>query len=289
MTKPKLIIHGGAGQMEGSMCSFKDYHKALIKIIQKTYPTLLQEGSRAAVIQCVRALEDNPMFNAGKGSKLQRDGQVRMCAAIMSSDDNKFSGVVNIRNVRHPISVADLLNKEKHTVIGGNEATDFARQNDFKYFNPITEHRLKEFKEAMFGDTGTVGVVALDDKGVMSVGTSTGGVGHERPGRIGDSATVAGTYASKYCGVSCTGKGEHIMNQAVAARIVTRVEDGKKLDGAVKGLIKESDKMKYHFGMIAMDKKGNVVVNGTKYVNVLYATYDGDNIETFLNQNDKVK
>lgn len=282
MTNPKLIIHGGAGQMEGSMFSFKDYHKALTKIIQKTYPILLQEGSRSAVIQGIRALETNPMFNAGKGSKLQKDGQVRMCAAIMSSDDNKFSGVVNIRNVRHPISVADLLNKERHTVLGGNEATDFARQNEFKYFNPITEHRLKEFKEAMFGETGTVGVVALDDKGIISVGTSTGGVGHEHPGRIGDSATVAGTYASKYCGVSCTGKGEHIMNQAVAARIVTRVEDGKKLETAVNHLITESDKMEYHFGMIALDVKGNVVVQGTKDVNVLYATHDGKQIETFL-------
>jgi L-asparaginase len=287
MIKPKLIIHGGAGQMEGSMFSFKDYHKALTKIIEKTYPVLIKENSRAAVITGIRALETNPMFNAGKGSKLQRDGQVRMCAAIMSSDDNKFSGVINIRNVRHPISVADLLNKERHTVLGGNEATDFARQNEFKYFNPITEHRLKEFKEAMFGDTGTVGVVALDAKGVMSVGTSTGGVGYERPGRIGDSATVAGTYASKYCGVSCTGKGEHIMNQAVAARVVTRVEDGKNLDSAVRKLIKESNDMGYHFGMIAVDYKGNVVVHGTKDVNVLYATYDGDKIETFLNNEER--
>ena len=281
---PKIVIHGGAGNMEGSMFSFKDYHKALSKIVNKVYPILLEEGSRAAVIQAIRSLEANKIFNAGNGSKLQKDGQVRMCAALMSSDNNKFSGVINISNVRHPISVADRLSNERYTVLGGHEATDYARQHDFKYFNPITEHRLREYREQMVGDTGTVGAVALDANGVISVGTSTGGVGYELPGRIGDSATVAGTYATDACGVSCTGKGEHIMNQALAVRIVAKVEDGKNLKNVVRNIMDESQARKYHFGMIALDRKGNFIASGTDKVNVLYAVHNGEHAYTFFDK-----
>lgn len=278
----KLIIHGGAGNLEGNMFSFKDYDRALKKTLEKTYDVLTQKDSRAAVLYGIRMMENNPLFNAGTGSKIQKDGQIRMSAAIMSSSDNKFSAVVNIKNVKNPIEVANLLKEENYRILGGNEATEYARLHHFKYYNPTTEHRLKEYKNALVGETGTVGIVALDKDGVLCVGTSTGGVGYELPGRIGDSATVAGTYVSKYCGVSCTGKGEHIVNQAVAAKIVARVEDGARLKEASESLINEANHYGYKFGFIALDGKGEAFVGKTDNIDVLYAYHNGKKMNTFM-------
>jgi len=279
---PKLIIHGGAGLLEGKAFSFREYHRALQKIIQKIYLVLVSSGARASVIYGVRLLENNPLFNAGTGSKLQKDGQIRMSAAIMSSDDNKFSGVINVHNVKNPIEIAHLLNNERYTVLGGHEATEYARLKNVKYYNPMTSHRMKEYKDELMGDSGTVGVIALDAQGIICVGTSTGGVGFELPGRIGDSATVAGTYVSDYAGVSCTGKGEHIINQAAAARVVTRVEDGMTLEESVQKLIGDSEQYNYRFGLISLDRDGNMIVGSTDNIDVLYAKHDGERITTFL-------
>lgn len=279
--EPKLIIHGGAGQLEGSIFSFLDYHNALLEIVGDAYAKLKVTNAREAVLHGIRLMEENPIFNAGKGARLQKDGQVRMSAAIMNSKDNSFSGVINIQNVEHPIDVANILSGQKYTVLGGHEATEFSRLNQFPYFNPITEHRLKEYKNALIGESGTVGVVALDQEGNICAGTSTGGVGYEVPGRIGDSATVAGTYATKFAGVSCTGKGEHIINQAVAARVVTRVEDGMPLVDAVDKLFEEANQFHYRFGLISLDKNGNMVVGNTKNVDVLYAKHDASGAKTF--------
>jgi len=278
----KLIIHGGAGPLEGQLFDLNAYDKALSKIIKKIYPILKATDARNAVISAIRLLEDDPIFNAGTGSRLQEDGQVRMSAAIMNSRDNRFSGVINIKNVKNPIDVANHLAKEKYTVLGGNEATEYARLHNIPFYNPITEARLKEYRSALAGDSGTVGAVAFDGEGNICAGTSTGGIGYEISGRISDSATVAGTYAAKAAGVSCTGRGEHIVNQAVAARVVTRVEDGTSLQDAVDKLMREANKHKYRFGLIALDKFGNMVVGNTKNVEVLYAHHDGKRIKTFL-------
>jgi len=280
--EPKLIIHGGAGPLEGQLFDLNMYAKVLSKIIKRIYPILKTTDARNTVINAVHLLEDNPIFNAGTGSRLQEDGQVRMSAAIMDSHNNRFSGVINIKNVKNPIDVANRLAKEKYTVLGGNEATEYARLHSIPFYNPITEARLREYKSALAGDSGTVGVIALDSKGNICVGTSTGGIGYEISGRISDSATVAGTYATKAAGVSCTGRGEHIVNQAAASRIVTRVEDGMSLQDAVDNLMKEANKHKYRFGLIALDKFGNMAVGNTKNIEVLYAHHDGKKVKTFL-------
>ncbi len=277
----KLIIHGGAGSMGPRSFSDEDYRASLDHIVRQSHAVLLEDGSRAAVLHSIRMLESDPIFNAGTGSKLQRDGQIRMSAALMESSDGIFSGVANIRNVEHPIDVADLLTAEAFHVLDGGEATDFARQMGIPYHNPTTEHRLKEYRDQLVGETGTVGAVSVDEHGVICAGTSTGGVGFELPGRLGDTATVAGTYASRVAGVSCTGKGEEIVNLAVAARIVTRVQDGIELTTAVQKLIEEANLRSYHFGLIALDAAGSFVVGRTKDVCVLYAQYDGATLDTF--------
>lgn len=268
--------------MEGHLFALQTYDKALSRIIKKIYPLLKETDARTTVVRGIRLLEDDPIFNAGTGSRLQEDGQIRMSAAIMNSRDNRFSGVINIKNVKNPIDVADLLAKEKYTVLGGNESTEYARLHNIPFYNPVTDIRLKEYKSALAGDSGTVGVVALDSRGNICAGTSTGGIGYEISGRISDSATVAGTYATKIAGVSCTGRGEHIVNQAVAARIVTRVEDGMPLQAAVDKLMREANRHNYRFGLIALDKFGHMVVGSTKNVDVLYARHTGQRIDTFL-------
>jgi L-asparaginase len=283
MTVPKLIIHGGAGSLEGSSFSHREYRRSLRTLIQKAYRVLSEGTARQACLEAVKLLENNPMFNAGTGSKIQKDGQIRMSAAIMDARENRFSAVINIRNVKNPIAVANLLAKETFTILGGNEASDYARSNNFKYYNPTTPHRLQEYKTELMGEIGTVGAVALDRGGNICVATSTGGVGYELPGRIGDSATVAGTYTSQMAGVSCTGKGEHIINQAVAARIVTRVEDGMTLSDSVAKIVEESNAYNYRFGLIALDHHGNMVVGHTNKIDaVLYASYDGEALRTFM-------
>jgi L-asparaginase len=270
--------------MEGSAFSDKQYRHSLDLIVRESHAVLVEAGSRAGVLHAIRMLESDPTFNAGTGSKLQRDGQIRMSAALMDSIDNVFSGVANIRNVEHPIDVADLLRMEDFHVLDGGEATDFARQKGIAYHNPTTEHRLREYRDALLGETGTVGAVAVDADGTICAGTSTGGVGFELPGRLGDTATVAGTYAGVVAGVSCTGRGEDIVNMAVAARIVTRVQDGIKLDEAVRLLLAEAEERHSRFGLISLDAAGNIVVGNTTTVRVFYARCDGETVETFADE-----
>lgn len=279
--KPKLIIHGGAGLNESPTAGEEDYHKAVYAIARATYHVLGHEGAREAVLYGIRRFESNRIFNAGVGSRLQEDGQARMSAALVDSCSRHFSGVINIRNVRHPIDVADILSLQTHKVLSGDEATEFARKKNINYYDPVTKERLIEHMEGLKGESGTVGIVALDEEGCICAGTSTGGIGLETPGRVSDSATVAGTYASDVAGVSCTGHGEHIVNMAAAARIVAYTEAGLGLGESVERLLKKARQAKARFGLIALDSEGNLVVASTPKVNVLYAKHDGKRIETF--------
>jgi len=279
--EPKIIIHGGAGLIESPDFTERQYDRALRMVVKEAYATLLESGARQAVLRGIRLMEDHPLFNAGYGSRLQRDGKVRMSAAIMDSKSLKFSGVINICNVKNPIDVADILKSKRHSVLGGKGATEFARKNKKEYYSPIAPHRLKEHNAKVAGETGTVGVVALDAEGCICAGTSTGGIGYETPGRVSDSATVAGTYVSKVCGVSCTGKGEMIVSRAVAARIVTKVEDGLDLAAVVHDMARDAQKSKLRYGFITLNNKGEFAVGNGHNTRVLFATYDGKKARTF--------
>lgn len=286
MPGPSLIIHGGAGAREGSHVGFPQYRASLSSIRDAAWRVLLADGARAAVLAAVRLLEDDPIFNAGLGSRLQRDGAVRMSAALMDAEQGVFAGVVNIERVRHPIDVADALSGRQHTVVSGAGATALARELGMEVFDPITEHRLEEHRRHLQGDTGTVGAVALDEAGRICAGTSTGGVGYELPGRVSDSATVAGTFASKAAGVSCTGIGEHIVNHGAAVRVVTRVEDGAGLDHAVARTIAEADQRGFEYGLIAVDRAGNPVAGSTRDMVTLYASRTQKEDQEFLSAED---
>ena len=221
-------------------------------------------------------------MNAGTGSKLQADGEVRMSAALMDGVKNKFSGVINVQNIRFPIEAAALLSKEKNKVLSADQATEFCRKHGFDEHDPVTPARLQEYEQKCSGIHGTVGIVALDKKGSIIAGTSTGGIGHEIPGRVSDSPTVAGTYASSKAGVSCTGVGEQITQQAVATKIVTRVEDGMSLHEAVSKTLMESNNFNYSFGLISLDANGQIEVGKTAALGEVYYAYNnGEGIETF--------
>ena len=282
----KIIIHGGCGAREDRNASFIDYHNHLKPIIEKAYEYLKQvDDANKVAIYAAKLLENDDIFNAGTGSRVQQDGQIRMSASIMDSKNKKFAGVINVQNIKNPIEVANRLMQQHHSILGGEPATEFAHSvMGLPKYNPMTEKRYQEYLELKKGYTGTIGVVVLDSKGKICAVTSTGGAGFEYPGRVGDSPTVAGNYANASVGVSCTGIGEHIVNEAVAAKVATRVNDGMSLQEAVDKAIKESDALGDYVGLIAIDKDGDICSGSTKIAQTLYAYAEGNAIKTFHEQ-----
>ena len=234
----RIIIHGGCGAREEPSTPFEAYHEHLLPIIKASHEYLEETNDAIlAARHAAKLLEDDPIFNAGTGSRVQQDGQIRMSASYMDSNMNKFAGVINIQNVRHPSEVAFALHKQHHSIISGEFATRYAHEVlKMMPYNPMTDKRWNEYLELKRGFTGTIGVVALDDNGRICAITSTGGAGFEVPGRVGDSPTIAGNFASSIMGISCTGIGEQIVNKGVAAKVHTRVMDGMTLNEAVLGL-----------------------------------------------------
>jgi L-asparaginase len=203
-----------------------------------------------------------------------------MSAALMDGVNNTFSGVINIQYVKNPIRVAADLATEENTVLAGDPATRYARSKGYRSHSPYTEHRWRDHKAGKKGLTGTVGAVAADDHGAVFAATSTGGVGGETPGRVSDSATVAGNYAAPGVAVSCTGCGEEIVNLSVAARIAARRVDGQSLEQAVRNTIKEGCDLGYSFGLIAIDEQGTALVDQTGG-KTLFASADKKGITVF--------
>lgn len=279
--QPRLIIHGGAGTLEGQIERRNAFHISLRRIIAETWEVLLDSNSESAVLQGVRLLEADPIFNAGLGSRIQEDGQIRMSAALMDGKTGTFSGIINVQAIEHPIDLAKHLAGEQHKVLAGDQATQFARKLGYAEFDPETPARVEEYKRRLKGKSGTVGVIALDRKGELVVGTSTGGVGNEIPGRVSDTPTVAGNYASQKAAVSATGTGEEIVNLAVSSRLVSLVDSGLTLPEAAEQVIELGRKKSYKFGFICMDDLGNMIADKTCN-EIFYAWTDGSHTRTFF-------
>lgn len=277
---PKLIIHGGCGIR--SLEKQQALSNGLLQVIRASYPRLIEQTAEQAVLHACRLLEDDETFNAGTGGRLQADGMGRLSAAFMDGAKSKFAAVMNVENVRNPIDLAHQLSSEEHTVLAGELATAYARSKGVPHYNPVTPRRLRQHEEQLKGKTGTIGVVALDAAGNICAGTSTGGVGQEIPGRVGDSPTVAGNYASSKCGISCTGVGEEILNLAVAARVATAVEYQVSLSQALKDVTREGDSRNYEFGTIAIDQAGELNWNHTQNTQLHFAYHDGQAEKSFL-------
>lgn len=283
MTKPALIIHGGFfTELTTNHETKIAKQNALKSVVQKSYEFLQTHSALETVVYATSLLEDDELFNAGTGSQIQSDGIIRMSAALMDGKSQKFSGVMNIKNVKNPIQVAEKLLDEEDRVLADEGANLFAFEHDFKFHNPQTEIRYREYleKKSSLISTGTVGCVALDSNGNLAAATSTGGKGFELVGRVSDSATVAGTFCTDIAGVSCTGVGEDIINGAIAAKIVIRVTDGMSLKDSVVKTFDELKKFDGFAGVVCLDVYGNIYF-ADSHPYMVYAYQNHEKLEVF--------
>ena len=278
----KLIIHGGFFSESSTNAETKAAkQEALERIVKNSFDYLKSHSALETVVFAVSQLEDDELFNAGIGSQIQSDGKIRMSAALMDGSTQKMSGVINIEEVKNPIQVAATLLPFDDRILGGSGATNFARQHGFEKYSTEIPQRKAEYEAKLKSlGTGTVGCVALDKDGKLAVGTSTGGKGFEIPGRISDSATVAGNYVNEFCGVSLTGVGEDIVSNATAAKIVTRVTDGFILEMAFNKTFSELKPYDGFAGAIAIDNLGNMF-HQDSHPSMVFASFDGENFEVF--------
>ncbi len=278
----KIIIHGGFFSESDQSNDVKIAKQNSLKdIAKKAYHYLETHSAFETAAFAVSLLEDDELYNAGIGSQIQSDGIIRMSAAIMDGETQKMSGVINIQNVKNPIFVAKDLMKEDDRVLGGSGAKNYATEHGFEDFSTEIPQRRKEYEAKLNnGGKGTVGCVAFDKNKKLAVATSTGGKGFEIPGRISDSATVAGNYTNEFCAVSCTGVGEDIVSNATSAKIVTRVTDGMNLKQAFDKTFGELKTIDGFAGAIAIDKDGNMY-HQDSHPKMVFASYDGDNFEIF--------
>ncbi len=258
---PALIVHGGAGADPGD--APEELARGIADALDAGWRALAG-GGRAldAVEAAVRALEDHPRFNAGRGSVLTTAGTVEMDASIMEGDTLKNGAVAAVSGIRNPISLCRrILEDGRHALFAGPGALEQARALGVPVCDPaelVTDRRLRQLAAVQ---PGTVGAVALDRAGTIAAATSTGGTAGKPPGRVGDSALIGcGTYAeSTLGGVSCTGEGEAIIRVALARRtleILKAVDDpAHACEVALSVLVDEG---RGQGGLIVVDWKGRM-------------------------------
>jgi len=284
MSKIAIAIHGGAGpDSEYIKKNLREYKDGLKEAIDAGYKILENGGSAIdAVEAAVKSLEDNPHFNAGRGSALNENAEIEMCASIMDGYDLNSGAAAIVRNVRNPISLAKaVMQKTKHIYLGSIGASEFAKKLNIPmepdaYF--ITDHQYEEYEKARKEEDnngqqvavrqlnkkhGTVGAVALDRKGNLAAATSTGGLELCKSGRIADSSMIGiGTYANnETCAISTTGEGEFHIQHVTAFHISALMEyNGMTLKKACHYLIHEKcSHVTADMGLIGVDNKGNLV------------------------------
>jgi beta-aspartyl-peptidase (threonine type) len=283
-----IVIHGGAGTIERStMTPEKEraYRAGLERALTAGYEILNRGGSSLdATEAAVRVLEDDPHFNAGRGSVFTSAGTNEMDASIMDGNTLKAGAVASVKRVKNPISLARLvMEKSPHVMLDCVGAEAFAKENGIELVDPkyfFTQERwdaLQKIKEAekhggvggkrFFisedGRHGTVGAVALDKAGNLAAATSTGGMDNKLPGRIGDTPVIgAGTYANNQtCAVSCTGDGEYFIRAGVAHEVSALIEyRGMKLQEAAQMALDAVKKLGGAGGLIAIDKNGEIAL-----------------------------
>ncbi len=285
-----IAIHGGAGRLMAGVFTpeqEKAYHEKLSEALQAGYIILTNSGTAVdAVEAAVRILEDSPLFNAGKGSVFNCEGQNEMDASIMNGKNLKAGAIAAVHTIRNPVACARaVMEKSPHVLLAGHGAEKFAAECGIEIVDPsyfYDEERYqqwfatKDMEGASWaGDTyitnqvntekklGTVGCVALDSTGNLAAATSTGGVNNKKFGRVGDSPIIgAGCYAdNKTCAVSCTGEGEYFIRQSTAYDIAALMEyKGFTVAQAATEAIKKIAQLGGEGGLIAIDNQGNISV-----------------------------
>ncbi|MET0466746.1 MAG: isoaspartyl peptidase/L-asparaginase [Chitinophagaceae bacterium] len=295
-----LVIHGGAGTILKSQMTpekEKAYNEGLSAALAKGQAVLEKGGTALDAVEAtVRVLEDNPLFNSGKGAVFTSEGKNELDAAIMDGKTLVAGSVAGVTTIRNPITAARaVMEKSPHVMMAGAGAEKFAAQQGLEIVDPsyfFTEERWKGLQRAKQLDSleqlkktdslskknaallkqpenrdykyGTVGAVALDKHGNLAAATSTGGMTNKKYGRIGDAPIIgAGTYANnKTVAISGTGWGEYFIRLVMAKTISDMMEYGKF------GLKQASDEMIMKQlpglggdgGLIAVDKNGNVAM-----------------------------
>jgi beta-aspartyl-peptidase (threonine type) len=272
----KLVIHGGSGSMHpgGLSAELDKLGRAGLSAALDAGESLLRAGGSAldAVEAAARVLEEDPCFNAGRGSVLAYDGHVELDAAIMDGRDRRCGAVAGLRSTRAPISAARaVMEQSQHVLMSYEGADDFACEAGLEqvpnrwFVTPERRRQLDELlargSEAFDADIkyGTVGAVAVDVHGHVAAATSTGGLTAKRWGRIGDSPLIgAGTYADdRAAAVSATGLGEVFIRAAAAHELCARVRiGGAGLQEALDGVLAEIRTLGGTGGLIAVSPSG---------------------------------
>ena len=289
MKKLSIAIHGGAGTIlkEDMTAELEEaYRNGLSDALAAGYAVLEQGGTAInAVKAAVVVLEDNPLFNAGRGAVFTKKGLHELDAAIMDGSTLEAGAIAGVRNIRNPVELAEeVMLHSGHVFLSGKGANDFAIKQGIKlepdeYF--YSQYRYDQWREIRDSDLyqldhksdklvglmkgkkfGTVGAVACDSEGNIAAATSTGGMTNKRYGRIGDSPMIgAGTYANnKTCAISCTGHGE-IFIKAVAAYDVSCLMEYKNMtlqQACEEVVLKKLVALNGEGGLIGIDAKGNV-------------------------------
>lgn len=284
-----LAVHGGLGESKGVLTA--DEEKQVLAGIEKALQTgheilTKKKGTSLDAIEAaIRVLENDPLFNAGRGAVFTSDGRNELDASIMDGRDRKAGAVAGVTNVKNPISAARaVMEKTKHVLLVSKGAEQFAEAAGLEIVDPSyfrTEKRWKDLQDRLERERAqpqsrldpsgflpteptkhwsTVGAVALDLKGNLAAGTSTGGMTFKRYGRVGDSPIIgAGTFADNAtCAVSCTGHGEYFIRWQVASDVSAQMEyrgvgPADAIDRVINGKLK---KVGGEGGAIVLDHKG---------------------------------
>jgi beta-aspartyl-peptidase (threonine type) len=245
--------------------------------------TILKNGgpSLDAVEAAIRCMEDNPLFNAGRGAVFTSEGKNEMDASLMNGADFMAGAVAGVQNIKNPISLARcVMEKSEHVFLAGSGAIDFAKSVNAVFMPDdyfFVQMRYDQLQEAIKSDTvtldhtettekkfGTVGAVAIDINGNLAAGTSTGGMTNKKHGRIGDTPIIgAGTYANNNtCAVSCTGHGEFFIRSVVAYDVSCLIEyRGLSLKDAADIVVQQKlVLLGGEGGLIAIDKDSNITL-----------------------------
>ncbi len=293
MNKIALAVHGGAGTISKSVLTTEveaQYRKGLQNALAVGW-SILQTGGTSldAVEAAVVELEDNPLFNAGRGAVFTHDEKNEMDACIMDGETYNSGAVAFVKNVKNPIKLARLvMEKTEHHLLAGIGANDFAKEmniehapDDYFYTEFRYQQLLKAREEGVMQldhadeipdskfqipnskPIGTVGAVAADKNGNLAAATSTGGMTNKKFGRIGDTPLIgAGTYAdNQTCAVSCTGHGEFFMQTVAAYDVAARMKyKNSSLGEAANATITYLREIGGEGGLIAVDALGNVTL-----------------------------
>ena len=262
-----------------SSARLAEYQASLARARDGGFAILDRGGtSLDAVTSAVRTLEDDPLFNAGRGAALTRDGWAELDAAVMTGARQKAGAVAAVRHVKNPVDLARrVMEKSRHVLLVGEGAEEFALEENFTLVPNVqlrTEERQRQLAHEQHGTNvsdlmpdmsqGTVGAVALDANGDLAAATSTGGMTNKRQGRVGDSPIIgAGTYAKNgVCAVSATGHGEYFIRAVAAYHICCAVEyRGLSLAAAAHEAIHTNIRaLGGSGGIIAVDAQGNIVM-----------------------------